>query len=228
MPRLPEHLQRRDGIYHFRMRVPDNLQAEIGKREFRQSLRTSSLEEAKRKVALQRLQANAQLEAARRSKGYVASTDHPVARDFTDDDLWSLMAAWFVKKQKDDAGLGMDEVRPAERLEELAYATDPDDTNFSSAIRSTTLKFLAQQRVKLDPGSDAFRRLSALIHEAWIEREKRLIRRFIGDGTIGLNPRFTDLQANTDLHPGAKLTFADLVIRYEADRSQADVAPKTK
>ncbi|MDR3463689.1 MAG: site-specific integrase [Beijerinckiaceae bacterium] len=137
------------------------------------------------------------------------------------------MAAWFIQKQKDDAPLGIDEVAPAERLEELTYATDPNDTNFPSFIRSTTRKFLEQQHIALDANSDAFRRLSRLIHEAYIEREKRLIRRYMGEGTIHLNPRFANLDATSDLHPGAKITLRLLIERYENDRSKANNAPKT-
>ena len=49
--RRPPHLQRRNGIYHLRMRVPDRLRERVGRLEVRKSLRTYSPSRARKLAA---------------------------------------------------------------------------------------------------------------------------------------------------------------------------------
>jgi integrase len=50
--RCAPHLQRRDGVYHLRIRVPDAIRPQVGKTEIVRSLRTVSLREARPRAAL--------------------------------------------------------------------------------------------------------------------------------------------------------------------------------
>jgi hypothetical protein len=59
-------LYRRQGIYRFRKFVPKDLREIIGQREIKVSLRTSDLETAKRRLALEVIKADRRFEEARR------------------------------------------------------------------------------------------------------------------------------------------------------------------
>ena len=229
LPRLPEHLQRSEsGIYYFRMRVPDNLRAIVGQREFRRSLKTFSLAEAKQTLAIQRLMANAKLEDARRKIAISATPLGEPERLLTDADLWSLTVSWFVEKQITDAALGPADFREQDRREELGLLTNPDDTNTLSSVRNLTKKFLSQRGLAIEPDSKIFHRLEVLLHEAMIEREKRVIRRFVGASAADLSPRFDGIDETTDRLPRAECTLSDLMARFEADAAKRNSNRKSK
>ena len=228
LPRLPEHLQRRDGVYHFRMRIPDSLRAIVGKREFRQSLKTSNLAEAKQALAIQRLMASAELQDARRKIATPAMSVGAPERPLTEVDLWSLAVSWFVEKQKADAQLRPADFREEDRLQELAFLTNPDDTNTLASVRNLTKKFISSRGFQLDTETTAFRRLEALLHEGMIEREKRIIRRFVGANAVDLSPRFEGIDETTDRLPRTECTLSELIARFEADAAKRTGNAKSK
>ena len=230
MSRRSEHLHRRQGIYYLRLRVPDELRPIIGKREIKRSLKTADPSEAKRRIALERFKAHAELDEARRKLvTKQESTPELISTaKLTDADLWSLMACWFVQQQKADENLGPVQVRSGDLDEAITRLTDPEDTNALAWVHSTTRKFLAGQHINLSPQSEPFRRLQQLIHEAMIERERRLARRFLSGSGPDLNPRFAQLTAATEVNPGSILTLSGLIRRYERDQARAPGAPKTR
>nr|WP_132251315.1 site-specific integrase [Methylobacterium segetis] len=208
--------------------MPDDLRPLIGKREVRRSLRTSDPVEAKRRLTLERLKTQAEFDEARRkSPSAIGGRPAALQNELNDADLWSLVTLWFVRSQKQDAVIGPAEAAAENRLEDFRALTDPDDTNTSGYVVSITRRFLTEQGLAYEVNSEAFRRLYQLMHEALIERDKRLINRFTGTH-LGQNPRFDQLTAETALQPGANVTLSDLLDRRERDLSKAPGSPKTK
>lgn len=218
MPPRPTHLQRRDsGRYAFRKRVPKALQAIVGKSEIKVSLATCDPVEARRLIALEALKAQADIEAAWRT---LRKDAPPVeraepTRELDEAALWSLMTRWFQLGLKQDAALDASSVDVYGRLEDLPRLSDLDDTNVAASVYRATEKFVHDQNLKLDRQSASFRRLSGLIHEAIIEREKRLVARFISHVPITLNPRFSDLAASVSVQTSP--TISALIRRFTGD-----------
>ena len=228
MPRFSEGLQRRAGIYHFRMRVPDVLRQIIGKREIRKSLQTCDPKRARRSAALERMKALALFEEAERQR--VASPSPSLEKEdqFTDEDLWSLATTWFVATQKADEQRSVRDVDATLLQMDLGAASSVNSEQTLTDVRLLTTKFLRQQNVALNWSSPHFRRLEALMHEAYIERQRRLVRRFVENSGVDLNPRFSQLGAESVLHPGSKLTLAQLIAKFQAEKLTLGVAPKDK
>src|SRR5262245_53072514 len=66
MSRSGDRLYRLNGIYRVRVQVPKELREIVGKREIKESLRTSDLNEAKKRLARALVRIDAQLDDARR------------------------------------------------------------------------------------------------------------------------------------------------------------------
>ena len=232
MPRLPEHLQRLDGAYKFRMRVPAALQPIIGKREFRRSFGQVDLVEAKRRLVSARLEALAEIDKARRSLYPQAATPHKAAelqQRFDEADLWSLMSAWFVEKRKEDVATSVNTDRAELLLQDISHLEDPRDaSNSENFVRQTTMLFLEKQRVSIAEESPEFRQLSRMIRDALVERNKRRVQETLGHVGLELDPRFRALEASTILNPGANPTLSALISRYKSDKAKEKVNEQTK
>lgn len=221
MPRAVPHLQSRDGVWHFRMRVPEDLQATLGKREIKRSLRTRDHREAKRLLPLETLKARAALDEARRKVAADPSSTHQ--ESLGEDELWGLMSRWFVSTQKHDGRLTSDDVDPLTLEEELSYVLDWDYAEPST--RQAVCKLLDEQGIFLPQGSPDFRRLQELVQEANAERQRRLMVRFTGRTDVSLNPELADLNARSEVADVRTVTLAQLIERFGKD--QATLAPKT-
>ncbi|WP_414472770.1 hypothetical protein [Microvirga sp. M2] len=89
------------------------------------------------------------------------------------------------------------------------------------------MRFLEEQGIKLSSEAGAVERLSRVIHRAAIEHEKRLLNR-LANASFALDPHFSALTAATKMHPGATMTFSELLERYRSDPRRPARSPKTK
>ncbi len=122
------------------------------------------------------------------------------------------MARWFQSGLANDASLSAHDHNVISRIDEFPMLADVDDTNVAASVHRNTLKLIATEGVQIQAHSPSFRRLSALIYEAMIERDKRLIARFVSHVPVTFNPLFVDL-------PGAHTSpsLSALVRRYTSD-----------
>ena len=213
MPTRPNYLQRRDGMYRLRMGVPDRLRAVIGKREITVSLDTADFGEARRRVGVEALKAKALLEAAeRRLEAQKPPSERLQEPDLDEAALWGLMTRWFQSALRKDALLQAHDISVQNRVEEFDILTDAENTNIAAGVYGATVKFARAEGLDLEPQSPSFRRLSALIYEAMIERDKRLIARFVSHVPVTFNPRFADI---TEARTSPSLS--SLIRRYTSD-----------
>ncbi len=230
MPSLPDHLICVNGCYRFRMRVPEKLRPHIGKREFRKSFGRVSLAEAKQLLFVEHGKALAAIGIAQRElspkldTGIVAALAKP-----SDAELWSYVAAWFVKKRSDDERSNVNDERVQGLIEDIGYSLNPDDpANFMFGFRKDASKILGEHSVSLDENSPEFWKMARLVRDATVERNKRLVRDGTGDLTIILDERFAGLDETTLPKRQVGLTLAQLAARYHSDAAKAKVLPRTK
>lgn len=152
----------------------------------------------------------------------------------TTEQVWSLATRWFIAQEK--AGVSrrieIGDEETIQNLSEDLYHVEQFD-EVSDTIRDEVDKVLAEAgmppgKVSIEPEWRA--QLSRTIHEAMIERERRLLNRVTGRAGVMLNPNFHGLSAATELKPVAisTVTLADLIKRYNADPTRAAPSPKTK
>lgn len=229
MPRRPEHLLRRGGTYYFRMPVPEALRPIVGKREIKRSLRTGDLAAARKLLTVERLKAQAEIEAARRQYGAKQGGGLMKVRSLGDDDLWGLMSRWFVARERATATLSARDVDVEQRLQDLSYLADVGDgTSELASIHGATRKLLLSENIDLDATDPTFAKLEGLIHEAMIEHEKRLVVRFANRPLVQLNPRFSALSADTEISERPLLSLGALAEQFEEERAQTQRSPTAK
>ena len=231
MSRGLQHLQCRDGVWHFRMRVPAELRPIVGKREIKRSLRTRDQKDAKRLLPLEMLKARAALDEARRKLAVaerppaVAEASPALQATVGEDELWGLMPRWFVRTQQHDGRLSAADIDQRALDEELTYVLDWDHAEPST--RQAARKILDEQGINLSPASPDFRRLQDLLQEANVERQKRLMARFSGRSDLALNPGLAALTARSEFAEVRCVTLAQLIERFSTEPSQVALAPKT-
>lgn len=229
MPRRPEHLQRRDGTYYFRMPVPEALRPVVGKREFKRSLGTKDFRDACKFLAMERLKAQAELEAARRKLELQAGQQPRRVTSLSDDELWQLMSRWFVAREREAESLTGQDVDVDQRLEEISYLSDArDDTSAVASLYSDARRLLTAEGLDLDVSSPSFAKLASLIQEALIEHEKRLVVRFGNRPQVHLNPRFSSLTATTEIEARRIVSLKSLTEQFEHERSETQRSPTAK
>ena len=224
MARALPHLQSREGVWHFRMRVPEELRSALGKREIKRSLKTRDHREAKKLLPLEMLRARAALDEARRKLAFAEPVAHR-REDLPEDELWGLMSRWFVETQRQDGRLAATEVDPRKLDEELTFVLDWSHAEPST--RQVVSKLLDEQGISLDQSSASFRRLQELVQEANVERQKRLLARFVGRSDITLNPELATLTARSEVADVRSITLSQLIERFAKEPRQVDLAPKT-
>lgn len=231
MSRGLQHLQCRDGMWHFRMRVPAELRPVVGKREIKRSLRTRDQKDAKRLLPLEMLKARAALDEARRKLAiaerppHVAEPSPALQASLGEDELWGLMSRWFVRTQQQDGTLTAADIDQRVLDEELTYVLDWDHAEPST--RQAARKLLDDQGINLSPTSPDFRRLQELIQEANVERQKRLLARFSARSDLALNPALAALTVRSEIAEVRPVTLAQLIERFSTEPSQVALAPKT-
>lgn len=229
MSRRPEHLLRRGGTYYFRMPVPEALRAIVGKREIKRSLGTGDFATARKLLTVERLKAQAEIEAARRRYDADRSGGPKKVRSLGDDDLWRLMSRWFVAREREAANLSARDVDVDQRLAEIGHLADVGDgTSALASIHNATRKLLLSESIDLDPTDPTFARLEGLIHEAMIEHEKRVVARFANRPLVQLNPRFSTLSADTEISERPSLSLRGLADQFEAERALTQRSPTAK
>lgn len=229
MSRSSEHLLRRGGVYYFRMPVPEALRPIVGKREIKRSLRTGEHSAARKLLPVERLKAQAEIEAARRQLAVQQGIEPQRVRTLADDELWRLMSRWFVARERQAADLTARDVDVDQRLEEIGYLSDVGDgTSALASIHAATRKLLASENIDLDPTSPAFAKLQGFIHEAMIEHEKRLVARFANRREVQLSPRFAALSADTEISERSPLTLRALADQFEEERARTQRSPTAK
>ena len=213
------------------MRVPAELRPIVGKREIKRSLRTRDPKDAKRLLPLEMLKARAALDEARRK---LANADRPpvaaeppttLQASLGEDELWGLMSRWFVKTQQQDSALTNRDIDLRALDEELTYVLDWEHAEPST--RYAARKLLSDQGISLSPSSPDFQRLQDLIHEANVERQKRLLARFSDRSDVALNPALAALTARSEIAEVRSVTLAQLIERFSTEPSQVALAPKT-
>jgi len=229
MSRRPEHLLRRGGTYYFRMPVPEALRSIVGKREIKRSLGTGDFATARKLLTVERLKAQAEIEAARRRHDAGRSGGPKRARALGDDDLWRLMSRWFVAREREAANLGARDVDVDQRLDEISHLADVGDgTSTLASIHNATRRLLLSENIDLDPTDPTFARLEGLIHEAMIEHEKRVVARFANRPLVQLNPRFSTLSADSEISERPTMSLRALADQFEEERAQTQRSPNAK
>lgn len=229
MPRRPEHLLRRGGVYYFRMPVPEALRPIVGKREIKRSLGTGDLHEARKALTVQRLKAQAELEAARRELERRVGQQPRRVTSLPEDQIWHLLCRWFVAREREAEGLTGQAVDVDQRLEEISYLADArDGTSTHASLYRQARKLLVAEGLDLDPTSPSFAKLVGLIQEALIEHEKRLVVRFGNGGRVQLNPRFSGLTAATDIEVRQTVTLKTLAEQFEREKAETQRSPTAK
>jgi hypothetical protein len=207
MPRL--YLQLRGSVWWYRRAVPVDLVNAIGKREVLRRL-GANRKSAERRASVETVETDAIFDEARRK--LASSTKSILPVELSDAEIWSLSTGWFAEASKKDESLthvDVDGVR-----EWLAALSDQDERTIPF---HQTRAFLKARGLDIQPGTPTFRRLSGLIREGMIQRERSLLARF--SAIPGLtNPRFADIPM-TSTSPKS-ITFEELLARFRHHQSK--------
>jgi hypothetical protein len=206
MPRL--YLQLRGAVWWYRRAVPVELVNIVGKREVLKRL-GGNRKSAERQASIETVETDALFGEARRKLS--TTTETPTTNELSDATIGELAASWFVEAQGKDEHLTHVDVD--ERREWLAALADYDGGTISF---HETRKLLKDRNLDVEPGTPAFRKLSGLIREAMIQRERNLVARFAS--TPGLmNPRFANSSVAT-VPPKPSVTLSELLTRFRRDQ----------
>jgi hypothetical protein len=229
MSRRPEHLLQRGTTYYFRMPVPEGLRTIVGKREIKRSLGTGNFAKARKLLPVERLKALAELEAARREHDRQFGPPARRVVSLADDELWSLMSRWFVAREREATALRGHDVDVDARLEQIGHLSDlGEGTSALASVYNITGRFLASEGIDLAMSDPSFSKLAALIHEAMLEHEKRMVARFSNGSRVQLNPRFAELGPDTPFAKVRPLTLRVLADQYDAERALSQRSPTAK
>ncbi|MHC1547267.1 DUF6538 domain-containing protein [Phyllobacterium sp. K27] len=219
MSRKAENLQLRGSVYWFRLRVPDELRPLVGKIEIKKSLKTGDLKEAKLKARYERVALDAEWESLRAKLR--------LKRDYrlSDREIHYLVSRWFVEEEKKnshstDSYLSSEDAR-------YDYAMSTSSENVAPAAYQAAKTILAAQGLEFDPSSEDGNRLQRILQPAVIEIAKRDFQRSIPGAQVSLDPQFTSLSAQTDLHPVAKFTLKNLMEAFRSDSTRAPLVGKS-
>jgi hypothetical protein len=203
------HLQLRGAVFWFRKAVPVDLVSVVGKREVLRRL-GSNRRAAERQAGIENIEADAIFDEARRKLANVDKALTPV--ELTDAGMLSLAMSWFAEASKQDETLTRIDVDDTH--EWLAALADHED---GTAAFHQTRKFLKARGLDIVPGTPSFRRLSGLIREAAIQRERNLLVRFSAKPGL-VNPRFSGEHTPAPARAKSTITLDELLTRFRRDQ----------
>jgi integrase len=211
------------------MPVPEALRPLIGKREIKRSLGTKDYSAARKLLSIERLKAQAEIEAAQRQFDIQRGNGPQRAKTLADDELWQLMSRWFVAREREASALTAHDVDVEARLEELGHLSGATNgTSAMASVHQATRKLLATEDIALDLASSAVSKLAGLIHEAMVEHDKRIVARFAHRAPIQLNPRFSQLSAQSEVSERKSISLRELADKFEEERAQTQHSPTAK
>lgn len=191
----------------------------MGKTEIRKSLDTGDLREAEQRARIERLKIDGEWAAHRRTLVPQRLTS------LSEQEVWYLASKWFVGVEKRNA-VSDDEWATLEQAEaDLGNLSAPH--NLGVAVRSEIDNLLSSEGIRLDVGSDTYKRLIALLSSAMLEAQRRDILRSYPNTPQRRDSRFNDLNAETILHPVANYSLQKLIDALKADPTRSPVRGKT-
>jgi integrase len=230
MARKQLYLQKREGVYHLRVRVPDALRSMVGKREIRKSLH-SDRKEAERLALLERANLLGEWDTLRRQLAPIPTeTLAPLetlarADTLSEVEIFRLVTKWFVEEEKKNAD---PQRAPIDRREAEMDLSDIENWDIvAGSVSEQARRLLKEEGIELEPSSPAFTRLQHMLHRAWIETERRLMARHYRDHSYTPDVEFQSLNQQTVLQPVAKNTLATVMKAVENDPTKPKATGKT-
>lgn len=233
-------LQNRNGTYYIRVKVPNDVRDALGKSEIRYSLKTKDYREAIRKLAVESIKVDKQIDVARSS---VAVSQKAPVEELTEDQLKYISTVYYayLLEEDDDTRLehlyhGEQKAIPSDSPEEYQESIEGlHEVNAQSYGRGIVQDFFYDEAVEvcswdgielnLKEGTASHKRLAMELQKASIRAYKVILDR--NKGEIIETPR-VELQAsaNTNSSPLLSVIMEEWIEERKTTGQWGD--PKTE